>query len=530
MSGQAYVLDDLVCAVVRTVIAGLAVLRRAPFAIAPIAAESVVVAVLIVVGALPASGASAPAAAAFPLDLFFDVKQALAITSGWFAFAAVLVVSVLVRAGVLVTTLWLADGRPGSLLPGLLRGVRLAAIAAGAFLPSAVFLFAGTAIRYAPFIWIGALLGFVPAFTVARAAVRLDVGRGPVTGRGVPEGMGFLAYAYLIVVTGAAMSILAALSPVAAAAIPVFVGPLHALFLLGWRQHLLDGTFPGGGLVSVAVTAVIFVVLASATFYDRVVRVPPPVSRVATQGTLLLLGGVDSTANEGALADLDPRQLGFAKENTETLSYRHGRPHKKSETRGDLTAVARVVATQLEDAPEPRLLLGHSQAGLIVDRILDRGLRAPDRSVILAPPPPFPPRLEAPAAGESGTGAPGADAARGLAWLLDLAGVESFDIDAPASPVRLEPIAVIDSRVPRLAVWPLGDSVWLDRDWRRPGETNVVAITDHVGVTNNSRALAAARNFYRGGEVPQDESSWRGALVAVLRYAFEPWRPMSKDL
>ncbi|MGH2807176.1 MAG: hypothetical protein ACRDKT_07855 [Actinomycetota bacterium] len=513
----------------RTVIAGLAVLRRAPFAVAPIAVESVVVSVLIVVGLLPASGASAPAAAVFPLDLFFDIKQSLAATTGWFSFVVVIVLAIVVRAGVLVTTLWLAEGRPGSVVPGLMRGIRVAALAAVSLLPSAIFLFAGTAIRYAPFIWIGALLGFVPAFSFARAALRLDVGRGPVTGRGIPEAMGFLAYTYLVAVTGAAMSILSGVSSVAAAAIPVFIGPLHALFLLGWRQHLRNGTFPGGGLLSAAVTVIIFIVLVSATFYDRVVREAPPVGRVANEGRLFLLGGVDSTVTEGALADLDPRQVGFANENTETLSYRAGGPHTKTDTRGDLIAAAQVVATQLSGAPDPRLLLGHSQAGLIVDRILDRGLATPDRSVILAAPPPFPPRLEAPAPGESGAGAPGADASRALAWLLDTAGMESFDIDAPASPIRLQPVAVIDSRVPRLAVWPLGDSVWLDRDWRRPGETNVVAITDHVGVTNNARALAAARSFYRGGQVPQDESSWRGALVAVLRYAFEPWRPMSKD-
>jgi hypothetical protein len=493
------------------------------------AVESLVVAALIVAGVLPASGASAAAAAAFPLDLFFDVKQGLAVTSGWLSFAVVFVMAVLLRGGVLVTTLWLAEERPGPLAPALLRGIRLAAVASIAFLPSAVLLFAGTAVRYAPFIWIGAVAGFFPAFAFARAGVRLDVGSGTVSGKSIPEGFGFLAYAYLIVVTGAAMSILASFSPFASAAIIVFVGPLHALFLLGWRQHLRNGTYPGGGALSAAITVIVLVALVSTTFYDRVVRVGSPVAQVADNGALLLLGGVDSTADDGALAGFNPRQVGFASGNTEMLSYLGDRKHSKADTRGELNDAARAVSAQLEDAPEPRLLLGHSQAGLIVDRILDRGLTAPDRSVILAPPPTFPPRLHAPSRGEHGPGAPGADASRALAWLIDAAGMDAFDIDAPASPVRLQPLAVIDSRVPRLAVWALGDSVWLDRDWRRPGETNVVAITDHVGVTNNSRALTAARNFYRGGEVPQDESSWRGALVALLRYAFEPWRPMSKD-
>jgi hypothetical protein len=119
----------------------------------------------------------------------------------------------------------------------------------------------------------------------------------------------------------------------------------------------------------------------------------------------------------------------------------------------------------------------------------------------------------------------GGDVSRGLAWLLRGLGALSFDVDAPASPVRLDPVVVIDSRVPRLSVWALGDSVWLDRDWRRPGEVNMVALTDHVGVTNNRRSFQSVRTFFSGRALADDETSWRGAAVALLRYAFEPWRP-----
>jgi hypothetical protein len=78
---------------------------------------------------------------------------------------------------------------------------------------------------------------------------------------------------------------------------------------------------------------------------------------------------------------------------------------------------------------------------------------------------------------------------------------------------------------PRLAVWALGDSVWLQGDWRRAAEVNLVAMSDHVGATNDARAVSAARRFFSGGRVAQDSASWRGALAAALRYAFEPWRP-----
>jgi hypothetical protein len=79
--------------------------------------------------------------------------------------------------------------------------------------------------------------------------------------------------------------------------------------------------------------------------------------------------------------------------------------------------------------------------------------------------------------------------------------------------------------IPRLSVWALGDSVWLDGDWRRPGEINIVAMTDHVGVTNNGYAIASARDFFAGRAIEDDETSFQGFMVAALRYAFEPWRP-----
>ncbi|MDQ3951676.1 MAG: hypothetical protein M3279_01750, partial [Actinomycetota bacterium] len=109
--------------------------------------------------------------------------------------------------------------------------------------------------------------------------------------------------------------------------------------------------------------------------------------------------------------------------------------------------------------------------------------------------------------------------------LLDAVGFGGFDVDAPAAPVHLGPVAETPTGERRLAVWALGDSAWLQRDWRRTGEVNLVAISDHVGATNDSRAVAAARRFFAGQPVRSDSATWRGALAAALRYAFEPWRP-----
>ena len=82
-----------------------------------------------------------------------------------------------------------------------------------------------------------------------------------------------------------------------------------------------------------------------------------------------------------------------------------------------------------------------------------------------------------------------------------------------------------DERISRLAIWALGDSVWLDREWRRPGELNVIVPTDHVGAVSNPHAVAMARRFLGGGEIAEDDLTWRVVMVNVLRYAFEPWRP-----
>lgn len=510
----------------RTLIAGIFTLRRAPMAIVPLASEGVVAAALVVAGVFPASGASAAATAIFPLDVFFDLKQSLAMAPSHLTFVALIGASILVRGTALAVTLWLADESRGPLLHALRRGVSLSSIALLTLFPSAVFLYAGTAIRYAPFIWVGAVLGLFPALYLARRAVRLEDGTLRPRGSNLPEGLPYLGYTSLIALTAAAMSSLGHLSPLGAAAVLVCVGPLHGLFLLGWREHTIAGTYPGGGALSTGIAVIVIGALLAGTIYDRYIYNPPPVGRVSAEGKLFLLGGVDSTLDEGALAELDVRQVGFSAEDSETLSYvgAEGR-HRKLDTHEDLGDIATAVADQIEETDPPRFLLGHSQAGLIVDRVLDRGLAAPDRSALLAPSPVFPPTLEIPGPGRDGEGVVGGNVARGLAWLLRNVGAVTFDVDAPAAPVHLDPVVVIEARVPRLSVWALGDSVWLDRDWRRPGEVNAVAITDHVGVTNNRRSLQTVRRFFAGEPVQDDESSWRGAAVVLLRYAFEPWRP-----
>jgi hypothetical protein len=510
----------------RTISAGLKALRRAPLAAGPALLEGAVAALLIALGVLREAESSAAAGAAFPLGSYFDLKQTIGLAPSWFVAAAAILLSVLVRGALLSATLWLSEGRPGSFAVAWMRGILQSGRAALFLLPAAGLMFIGVATRYAPFLWIAAVLGVVPSVALARRAVRIDVGKGAPRGSGVPEIPAWLAYAYLVAASSAALSLLDRVSPLAAAALLFCLAPFHALMLLGWREHLRDETYPGGGATALAITVVAALLLVGTSVYDRLVRERPPVGRATADGSLLLLGGADSTWRSGALADFDARDLGYRRGDAGLLSYRGDSDrYVKEDTRADLAAIARVVSDQIESAPEPRALLGHSQAALILDRILRMGLEAPERAVVIAPSSPAPPSVDIPLPGKNGRGRVGGDIARAFARGLDLVGLTPFNVDAPASPTNLEQVVIVDPPLPRLAVWALADSIWLEADWRRPGETNIVVLTDHVGATSNGRTAEAAREFLAGRRVADDSASWRGLLVSVLRYAFSPWRP-----
>ncbi len=509
----------------RTILAGLRTLRDAPLALAPLTAESLLAGVLVLAGAFPGDGAAAASAAVFPLDVFFDVKQALAHGRGWPWFVAATSFSVVVRGGVLATTLWLSDGRKAPFAVVWVRCLRLSALAVLALLPSAALLFLGVAIRYAPFVWIGAAAGFAPSVYLARRAATLDTGPGAPPGKGVPEIGTYLGYAFVVTALAAAMSVLGGSGRWAAAALLACSGPVHALYLLGWRNHVEEETYPAGGAIAVTVTVLGLVAFTGATVFDRYIRETPPVGRAGSPGTLALLGGADSTSETGALTGIDPRDFGFDRGDTVMLSYAgRGRSYSPEDTHAELDAIAEIVGEQIDALDGRVFLLGHSQAAGIVDRLAASGV-VPEAVAVISPPPARRPPVGVPPPGERGPGKPGGDAARVLSRLFDAVRLGSFDVDAPAAPVHLDRVRSPDVPVRRLAVWALGDSVWLQGDWRRAGEINVVAISDHVGATNDARAVTAARRFFAGLPVQSDRASWRGALAAALRYAFEPWRP-----
>ncbi|MDQ4026093.1 MAG: hypothetical protein M3217_11500, partial [Actinomycetota bacterium] len=405
----------------RTILAGLRTLREAPLAVAPLAAEGVVAAALVVAGAFPGNGSAAASGAAFPLDVFFDVKQALAHGRGWPWFVAAAALSILIRGGVLAATLWLKDGRTVPFEVAWSRCLRLSALAFAALVPAAVLFFAGVAIRYAPFVWAAAPLGFVPAVYFARRAAALDAGAGAPSGKGVPEIGTFLGYAFVVTAMAAAMSVLGGTGRWATALLLACTGPLHALYLLGWRSHLEEETYPAGGALAVALTVVTVLALGAATVFDRYLREAPPSARAAASGTLALLGGADSTSETGALSEIDPRDFGFVTSDTVVLSYAGAaRRYSAEDTHASLDSVAEEVEAQLRLLDRPVAVLGHSQAAGILDR-LPAG-SGPDAAVVISSPPRRPPPVEVPAPGVGGPGKPGGDAARALARALDAVG------------------------------------------------------------------------------------------------------------
>ncbi|MQA99242.1 MAG: hypothetical protein GEU78_02960 [Actinobacteria bacterium] len=503
----------------RTLLAGIGIAKRTPLSLVPMTVEAVLAAGLVLMGVFASDTASVPGAGVYPMGLFHDLKQALALAT-WPVFLGTLASGIAVRSLTLSATLWLAEGRPGNLMAPWLRMVRWSVLAVATLFPSALLYTVGVGVRYAPFIWVAGGLGVFTAVLLARGAVAMDAGSGSPQTATVPEFGSFLGYGLFLSAAGALVQTTVDASW-AWALLFLLLGPLNALMLLGWRERLRSGRRSGAASFVVAIAMIGPLLLLAVSINDRSLRNPQPEEDLRRDARLAVLQGVDSTSTTGALSMFDPRDVGVARGRRALLSYRAaGEPYEAEDTRADLDLTARRVAAQLGDLEPPVLVLGHSQAALIMDRAL-RG-RSPggiEAIAVLAAPPSMPAPLEL----RSGT--PGHLAATGLAALLDVAGFTPFDVDAGASPTKLQEVHTGGDPVPRLALWALGDSVWLDSDWRRGGEHNVVVLTDHVGITRNERALDVTSTFFRGSKVEDDERSWRGLVVEVLRYVFEPWRP-----
>lgn len=497
-------------------------------ALLPLGLEGVVAGIAVAAGGLPAGASGSLATAVFPADAFFDLTRSLSSGRDWSWVLAAMLLSVLVRGATLAATLWLAGGRQGSLVIIWGRAVLLASAAWLLLLPAAAFLLTGSTFRYAPFVAVGALLGLAAAVPLIRRALRLRPHLGRTEAQGTLPGLSsWLGYASLIASTAFIREWLATHHSRAVVGLVVFLlAPLHAVVLLKWRGEA-QGPAKSRRPVALIAMVLIAILFLGAAGYDRQFARPERARRLRAT-PLYLLGGADSTSKTGALSDMDVRTIGRRLSAARILSYRAGGDdYLAKDTHRDLSIVAAAVSGQLEvhGGRVKGALFGHSQAALIVDRMLASGNPLPHRIAVVSPSLPYPPRVHLPSDDAAGPGAPAADVERGLDKVFDLLRLPTLDLDAPAAPTNLRAVVVAHSRVRRLALWALGDSVWLDRDWRRPGEVNVVTLSDHVGAVRNPRTLEEARSFFAGRALPSDDRSWRGLLVNLIRYTFQPWRP-----
>lgn len=510
----------------RTFLAGFESLRRRPAAVLPLTAVGAVGAIAIWLGAMPPGGSGAAATAAFPLGVFFDLKQAIAAAPSWPVFFGVVALSAVARGLVLGGTLWLSVEPPERDEPlGVAgRAIALSATGAAALFPGASLFYVGTVTRYMPFVAVAALVSIFPAAWLLRRAVGSYAG-GPVPKHeGLPGVSQLLGYGALVAAQGALMSVLLARSPALAGMFVLLMGPAHALFLLGTRELSLRGTVRGKA-VAIAV-AVAVGLLLSDVLLDRTLRDPGPAARTDARGELLLLSGADSTSEKGSLFGFDPRSVGYPLGSARLLSYRGaGDPYTGADTRVDLRRVAASIGQQLAEVRGPRVLLGHSQASPIVDRLVADNLPLPEAAAVISPSPSYPSPIDIPPPDVIAQGKVGGDIARAFARMLEAAGAAPFDIDASASPTNLDDVVIPESPLPRLSVWALTDSVWLSGDWRHRDHVNVIALSDHVGALNDPATIGAVREFFAGERIEGDGSGLKSVLATTLRYAFEPWRP-----
>ena len=172
----------------------------------------------------------------------------------------------------------------------------------------------------------------------------------------------FLAYVCAIAVSAAAISVIGARSTLLAGILMISFGPVHALVFLGWRENARAEVYPSSGFLAAAATVVIVGMVGIGTFYDRVVRSPAPVGRTQRAGSIAILGGVDSSSETGALAELDTRSLGYPDERVHALSYTARDRYSADDTHADPDEVAEAVRAHFRAQTDAETAAAYEQA------------------------------------------------------------------------------------------------------------------------------------------------------------------------
>ena len=213
--------------------------------------------------------------------------------------------------------------------------------------------------------------------------------------------------------------------------------------------------------------------------------------------------------------------------NASLLSYSDGSRYTKADTRRDLNDVRGGHRRPDRERRATGLDVGHSQAALILDRMISFRRNASRGFGCYLTPTGHRSPSERPGTRRGRSGAPRRGSHRGASRGCSIVSDSRRTRSTPGRVRRTWAMSCLRATVgfTRMSVWALGDSVWLDSDWRRENETNLVSISDHVGAVEDLYALDRPRRFFAGDEIGDDEGSWRDALATTLRYTFAPWRP-----
>ena len=481
-----------------------------------------------------------------PLDLMTDFRVLLALAPGWVVFGIGLPAALAVRV---VLLSWLLGGPDRDRLLFALRFYLLAAVpafaAAGLFYVASVTLFAAL-------FWAGVLITLIVLMPLAALPWmrRPTLRAGARSVLGAPKRLAPLLR-YLGAITLLSVVSAAAPSPLVLALVPVSAA-------LSWltMSALSSERAPTSPAVTVAAARMAGTVLGLATLGGLAVLAlltatapgpapaPPAAAAHPPAGSLLLVGGVDTSSGGGPLALLDPAALGFTCPQVHYFSYAgpgagaaQGQARCPIRTgarytgRDTLQPAAREVAAfeaQVGALPRPVTVVAHSLGGWITWEAVSAG-RAPGvtRVVLVGT---FPAKEVGYPTQGSGMGAGGRGLLALTAWLSSKTGFSSFDPDAPAAvdwladPARLGQVFArpLPAGVRVLGVFSMFDEPLLPDGPTLPHGEQACAVPEpHPALPYTAQFRDAVRRFLDG--LPQPGCSWWSRAVGPpLRHLSAP--------
>lgn len=502
----------------------------------PLGAVTGAVMLLAAVGVLPEWPGLAHQVALPPFDLLADVRVIMRDATSPLACAAGIVLAIAARACVLALLLGWSARRVGF-------AARFYSAAAVPALLAAGLDFAGRAVLYALVLGAGLAVTLVTFFVLA-----------PVPWTGAEQLRRALGCAFrnrlrlgLTLPYVVALAVLTSLVPVDGGAAAVAIVPVSAVLtaIAGTRLAMparrINARALVAGLGALALVLALVVVLASPSETE-----PRPPRRMP--GSLFLVAGVDTASGNGAMFQLDPRDLGFTCEQVFYFSYagvgdgarrhaarcaiRTGAPYRKTDTSRPLSELSATFVEQLEALEPPVVVIAHSQGAWIAWSALARE-RSPAVSdlVLLAP---FDETLTAyPPSGRNGAGAVGGATVRALTDLGRQLGFSEFDPDGPlaralqgtaggAQAVFARPLP---SRIRILAVLSRFDLPLVPGDAPRGALETCPAWVLHGGLPTASSVMPSVASFL-AGRTPEECAGWVRALARpAAAFGSPPPRP-----